>query len=385
MNMNRKITILGSTGSIGRQSLEVIDALGGRVTALTANKSIGLLEEQIRKYRPELAAVYDEACAADLRVRVADTDTRVVSGIDGLVEAASLPQADTVITAVMGMVGLKPTMAAIREKKRIALANKETLVCAGHIVMAAAREYGAEIVPVDSEHSAIFQCLEAGKPREVKRILLTASGGPFRGWSYDRLKTVKKGDALKHPNWAMGQKITIDSATMMNKGLEFIEAMHLFGVTPDMIKILVHPQSIVHSAVEFADNSVIAQMGPPDMRIPIQYALTYPDRAEGVARELDLLTVGTLTFEKPDPDTFKCLGLAMRCAGRKDAACAVMNGANEAAVDLFLRDKIGFTDIFEHVNEAVDRLGTMSAGTIDEVIAADGEARSLVYKGHLER
>lgn len=379
----KDVIILGSTGSIGRQSLEVIEALGGRVRALTANKNINLLEQQIRKFRPELAAVYDEAAANELKIRVSDVAVRVVSGMDGLIEAAALPGGDTVITAVMGIVGLRPTMAAIREGKRIALANKETLVCAGRLVMEAAEKYGAEIVPVDSEHSAIFQCIEGNSKKEIKRILLTASGGPFRGMILDQLEKVKKADALKHPNWSMGQKITVDSATMMNKGLEFIEAMHLFKVKPEQIKVLVHPQSIIHSMVEYTDNSVIAQMGPPDMRIPIQYALTWPDRMNGVSNELDFLKVGNLTFEEPDLNTFKCLDLAMKAANRavskNDGACAVMNGANEAAVGLFLQEKIDFTQIYDLVAGAVEKLGGVRADTVDEIIAIDTEARKFVY------
>ncbi len=377
--MDKDVIILGSTGSIGRQSLEVIEAIGGRVRALTANKNIELLEQQIRKFKPELAAVNDIEAANELAARVSDIPVRIVSGMDGLIEAASLPTAGTVITAVMGMVGLKPTMAAIKQGKRIALANKETLVCAGRLVMKAASEYGAEIVPVDSEHSAIFQCLEGNSQKEIKRILLTASGGPFRGYTSEQLKKVTKADALKHPNWAMGQKITIDSATMMNKGLEFIEAMHLFKVSTEQIKVLVHPQSIVHSMVEYIDNSVIAQMGPPDMRIPIQYALTWPGRTAGPANNIDFLKVGLLTFEEPDLNVFKCLGLAMYCAGRDDSSCAVMNGANEAAVDLFLQEKITFTQIYDLVSSAVDKFGGISANTVDEIIELDKKARSYVY------
>ena len=377
--MDKDVIILGSTGSIGRQSLEVIESLGGRVKALTANRNIDLLEQQIRKFKPELAAVNDEEAAKTLAIRVSDVPVRIVSGMEGLIEAASLPGDSTVITAVMGMVGLKPTMAAIKQGTRIALANKETLVCAGRLVMKAAGVYGAEIVPVDSEHSAIFQCLEGNSKKEIKQILLTASGGPFRGYTSEQLKNVTKADALKHPNWAMGQKITIDSATMMNKGLEFIEAMHLFNVTPEQIKVLVHPQSIVHSMVEYVDNSVIVQMGPPDMRIPIQYALTWPHRMVGPANNIDFLKVGSLTFEEPDLNVFKCLGLAMECAGRNDSSCAVMNGANEAAVDLFLQEKIGFTDIYDLVNEAVAKFGGILANTVDEIIELDKMARSFVY------
>ena len=283
----RKISVLGSTGSVGTQSLDVIEKLGLGVAALTANKSVDLLEKQARKFNPEIVGVYDEESAGILKQRLADTDIKVLSGMDGLIAAAEAESADTVITAVMGMIGLKPTMAAIRRKKRIGLANKETLVCAGRLVMAEAKKYGAEIVPVDSEHSAIFQSAAAGNKKDIKKILLTASGGPFRGKTYDEIKNMPKEAALKHPNWSMGQKITIDSASMMNKGLEFIEAMHLFGVKPRQIEVLVHPQSIVHSAVVFEDNSVIAQMGVPDMRIPIQYAITYPERTPSPASELD--------------------------------------------------------------------------------------------------
>ena len=378
--MKRSISVLGSTGSIGTQSLDVIEKLGLGVSALAANRNIELLEAQARKFSPELVAVFDEERASELEKRLSDTNISVVSGMEGLIAAAEIPSADTVITAVMGMIGLKPTIAAIRQGKRIGLANKETLVCAGNIVMAEAKKYNAEIIPVDSEHSAIFQSMAGGKRSEVKRILLTASGGPFRGKKYDEIKNATKEAALKHPNWSMGQKITIDSASMMNKGLEFIEAMHLFGVRPDQIEVLVHPQSIVHSAVEFSDNSVIAQLGVADMRIPIQYALTYPDRMPSPAKSLDLTALSALTFEKPDMDTFKSLKLAMDTAGRKDAACAVMNGANEAAVALFLQDKIAFGEMYECVSLAVEELGGMKADTIDDVLLADEAARKFVFE-----
>jgi len=302
--------------------------------------------------------------------------------MEGLIEAAETDSADTVITAVMGMIGLKPTMAAIRKKKRIGLANKETLVCAGRLVMAEAERYGAEIIPVDSEHSAIFQSMQGGRRNEVSKILLTASGGPFRGKTYDEIKNASKEAALKHPNWSMGQKITIDSASMMNKGLEFIEAMHLFGVTPEQIQVLVHPQSIVHSMVQFKDNSVIAQLGVPDMRIPIQYAITYPDRCDSPSDELDFFKIKPLTFEQPDLNTFKALDLAMKIANRDDAACAVMNGANEAAVELFLHDKINFGQMYEDVSAAVEALGEMRADTIDDILKADSLARQFVYERH---
>lgn len=380
--MNRSISVLGSTGSVGTQSLDVIEKLGYRVSAIAANRNIDLLEKQARKFFPELVAVYDEDCAQILKERLSDTGISVVSGIEGLIDAAEIGSADTVITAVMGMIGLRPTIAAIRKGKRIALANKETLVCAGNIVMAEAEKYGAEIIPVDSEHSAIFQSMSGGGKDEVKRILLTASGGPFRGMSYDQIKHAPKEAALRHPNWSMGQKITIDSASMMNKGLEFIEAIHLFGVKPEQIEVLVHPQSIVHSAVEFCDNSVIAQLGVADMRIPIQYALTYPERTEACAGELDLTKLTGLTFERPDLNTFRSLKLAMDIAGRKDASCAVMNGANEAAVALFLQDRIKFGDMYDCVSLAVDELGTLSADTIDDVIRADAKARDFVFERH---
>ncbi len=380
--MKRSISVLGSTGSVGTQSLDVIEKLGYRVSAIAANRNIDLLEKQARKFFPEIVAVYDEECAQMLKERLSGTGISVVSGINGLIAAAEIGSADTVITAVMGMIGLRPTIAAIRKGKRIALANKETLVCAGNIVMAEAEKYGAEIIPVDSEHSAIFQSMSGGGKKEVKRILLTASGGPFRGMSYDQIKNAPKEAALRHPNWSMGQKITIDSASMMNKGLEFIEAIHLFGVKPEQIEVLVHPQSIVHSAVEFCDNSVIAQLGVADMRIPIQYALTYPERTVSPAEALDLTKLSGLTFEKPDTDTFKSLKLAMDVADRKDAACAVMNGANEAAVDLFLHDRITFGEMYECVRLAVEELGGMSADTIDDIIDADAAARKFVFERH---
>ena len=378
--MERRISILGSTGSIGRQSLDVIKMHGYKVQALTANRNADLLEAQVREFRPKVAAVFDEEAAKDFKVKVADTDTKVLSGMDGLIEAAAIDGADTVITAVVGTVGLRPTLAAIREKKRIALANKETLVCAGRLVMAEAEKCGSEILPVDSEHSAIFQCLMGNKYKEIKRILLTASGGPFRGYTPEMLKTVTAKQALAHPNWNMGPKITVDSATLMNKGQEFIEAMHLFTVKPEQIKVLVHPQSIIHSMVEYVDNSVMAQMGNPDMRLPIQLAITYPDRLPSPETEMDFVAAKALTFQEPDGETFKCLPLAIECAGREDAACAVMSAANEEAVYQFLDGKIGFTDIYETVRAAVDAVGSMPADTIEDILAADTEARRFVRK-----
>ncbi len=374
--MQRSISILGSTGSIGRQSLEVIAACGMRAAALTANRDVGRLEEQARRFRPELAVMMDEQAAADLRLRLADTPVRVASGMDGLLEAASLPAADTVITAVVGMVGLRPTLAAIEAKKRVALANKETLVCGGELVMAAARRCGAQIVPVDSEHSALFQSLQGCRDRgEVKRLILTASGGPFFGWTRDRLEAVTPAQALRHPNWSMGAKVTIDSATMMNKGLEFIEAMHLYQMPPEKISIVVHRESIIHSLVEYCDNAVIAQLGAADMRIPIQYALTWPDRVPGPARELDLLSCGALTFAPPDPDSFPCLALALDAARTGGTAGAVLNGANEAAVGLFLEGKIGFLDIPRRVERAMEQVPAVQSPTLEDVLEADQAAR----------
>ena len=378
--MKKNLTVLGSTGSIGTQTLDVAERLGLTVTALTAGRNYKLMESQIRRFRPKIAAMADETAAKELEVRLRDTDTRVLSGDEGVIEAAKL-ETDTVVSAIVGISGLRPTMAAIEEGgRRIALANKETLVCAGHLFTEAVRKNRCELIPVDSEHSAIFQSLMSGKHGEIKRILLTASGGPFRKTPAEELKNVKKENALKHPNWSMGAKITIDSATMMNKGLEIIEAMHLFSVPAEKIEVVVHPESILHSAVEFCDNAVIAQLGTPDMRIPIQLSLSYPDRADNPESELDLFKIGSLTFERPDTERFKCLAIAESVAGRCDAAPTVMNAANEAAVALFLEDKIGFTDIPELVSEAVDALGALTARSIEEVLRRDMETREFISK-----
>lgn len=378
--MSQIISVLGSTGSIGTQTLDVAAQCGFQVAAITANRSIDKLEKQARRFRPELVAAYDESAAAELRIRLADTGIRVASGMEGLIEAATLPGADTVVTAVMGMIGLRPTLAAIDAHKRIALANKETLVCAGELVMARAAQEGVEIVPVDSEHSAIFQCLQGCADRgEVKRLILTASGGPFFGWSRERLQSVTKADALKHPNWSMGAKITIDSATLMNKGMEFIEAMRLYHMPPEKIQIVVHRQSIIHSLVEYCDNAILAQIGSADMRLPIQYALTWPHRTKAAATELDLFSCPELTFQRPDPETFRCLGIALECAKKSGTTCAVMNGANEAAVDLFLHDKIGFLDIADLVEHALAVVPAQSAEHLDAVLEADRAAREAVY------
>ena len=378
--MSQIISVLGSTGSIGTQTLDVAAQCGFQVAAITANRSIDKLEEQARRFHPELVAAYDESAAAELRIRLADTGIRVASGMEGLIEAATLPSADTVVTAVMGMIGLRPTLAAIDAHKRIALANKETLVCAGELVMARAAQEGVEIVPVDSEHSAIFQCLQGCADRgEVKRLILTASGGPFFGWSRERLQSVTKADALKHPNWSMGAKITIDSATLMNKGMEFIEAMRLYHMPPEKIQIVVHRQSIIHSLVEYCDNAILAQIGSADMRLPIQYALTWPHRTKAAATELDLFSCPELTFQRPDPETFRCLGIALECAKKSGTTCAVMNGANEAAVDLFLHDRIGFLDIADLVEHALAVVPAQSAEHLDAVLEADRAAREAVY------
>ena len=379
--MSNCISLLGSTGSIGRQSLEVIAACGMTVASLTANRDVERMEAQCRQFRPRLAVMMDPAAAADLRTRLADTSIRVASGPEGLVEAATLEEADTVLTAVVGMVGLVPTLAAVRQGKRIALANKETLVCAGELVMNGADQYGAEIVPVDSEHSAIFQCLQGSRDRgEVKRLILTASGGPFWGWDKEAIASATVEQALKHPNWSMGAKITVDSATLMNKGLEFIEAMRLYRMPPEKISIVVHRESIIHSLVEYCDNAVLAQLGVPDMRLPIQYALTWPARTEAVAKPLDLLTCPPLTFHVPDYEAFPCLSLALEAAKTGGTATAILNGANEAAVGLFLAGQISFGEIAKRVERALAQVPVDQSPTLEDVLEADKEARQAAGK-----
>ena len=374
----KNIVILGSTGSIGTQTIDVLDSIEAQVCAISVNTNIQRAEQQARALHPSLVAVYNEEKAKELKTKLADTDIRMVSGMDGLIEAATLPEADVVVTAVVGMVGLLPTMAAIEAGKAIALANKETLVCAGQIVMRAAREEGVPILPVDSEHSAIFQCLQGAAGNRINRILLTASGGPFFGMSREQMRHVTKEQALHHPNWSMGAKITIDSASMMNKGLELIEAMWLYDVEPDDIDIVVHRESIVHSAVEFEDGSVIAQMGNPDMRLPIQYALTYPERVPCKVPPLDLPRRHNLTFFAPDEEAFPTLGLARRAAAARGNLGAIMNGANEAAVELFLHDKIPFYRIPELVQAAMDNVEYLPEITIEDVLASDRAAREIV-------
>lgn len=374
------VSVLGSTGSIGRQSLDVIGRLGGiRVSALTAGTSVQKMAEQCRQFRPQLAVMATQEAAQALKAELDGQQIEVAWGEEGLLRAATLPAADCVITAVVGMVGLKPTLAAIRAKKRIGLANKETLVCAGELVMAEAEKYGAQIVPVDSEHSAIFQCLMGcGDKKEVRKILLTCSGGPFFGMEAEQLRRVTKADALKHPNWKMGPKITVDCATLMNKGLEVIEAMRLYRVPLEQVEVLIHRQSIVHSLVEFTDGAVMAQLGTPDMRLPIQLALTYPERVESPVERLDLTRCAALTFCHPDYEKFPCLALARDCAKRGGTACPAMNGANEEAVALFLADKIGFYDIYRLVAQAVEQVPFIQDPTLEEILEADRLARLAV-------
>ena len=373
--MTKTITILGSTGSIGRQTLSVADELGLRVAALTAERNVELLEAQCRQYRPGLAVLTDEAAAEELKVRLADMNIRVLAGAEALCEAAALPEADTVVVAVCGFAALRPTLTAIHEKKRIALANKETMVCAGQIMQAAARESGAEIIPVDSEHSAIFQCLMGCRDRaEVKRLILTCSGGPFFGKMREELVCMTKSDALRHPNWKMGAKITVDCATLMNKGLEIIEAMRLYDLPLSKVEAVIHRQSVVHSLVEFVDGAVLAQLGVPDMRIPIGLAMTYPNRAHNPAPALDLLTCGPLTFDAIDETAFPCFVLAKQAAQLGGTACTALNAANEEAVGLFLQDKIGFYDIADAV-EAALRLPVVQEPSLADIFEADRLAR----------
>lgn len=375
------IALLGSTGSIGTQSLDVCRMHGYRVVCLTANRRVDLMEAQIREFRPDLVSMMDPVAADDLRTRVADTGTKVLSGMDGLIECATYSGADTVLNAVVGMVGLQPTLAAIQAKKTLALANKETLVAGGHLVTNTAKAYGVDILPVDSEHSAIFQCLQ-GSPEKgaVKKLILTASGGPFFGKTLAELENVTAADALKHPNWDMGAKITIDSATMMNKGLEFIEAKWLFDMPIDAIDIVVHRESVVHSAIAYQDNSVIAQLGVPDMRIPIQYALTYPQRLPSPVQELSLVDYGKLTFYAPDYDTFRCINVCKDAIAAGGLRPAAANGANEESVRLFLNGKIKFTDISVLNRAAMEACPQVADYTLDDVLQADRAARDYVIE-----
>lgn len=376
------ISVLGSTGSIGRQTLDVASRLPIRVAALTAGTQVERMAEQCRQFQPRLAVMATQESASRLKEEIKDLPIEVQWGEQGLLQAATIPEADCVVTAVVGMVGLKPTLAAIRAKKRIALANKETLVCAGELVMEEAEQYGAEIIPVDSEHSAIFQCIMGShSPKEIKNVILTCSGGPFFGMKQSELLTVTRADALKHPNWKMGAKITIDCATLMNKGLEFIEAMRLYRLPPEQVKIVIHRQSIVHSLVEFRDGAIMAQLGSPDMRLPIQLALTYPERLECPVEPLDLLTCGELSFHAPDEDTFPCLRLAYEAARRGGTLGAVMSGANEEAVAMFLDGKIGFYDIYDLVYRAMREVPHVEKPTLEQILTADAQARQSVKRG----
>ncbi len=374
----KKIAILGSTGSIGTQTVDILPSIDAEVVALTTNRRINLLEEQARALHPKMVCAMDENAAKALKIKLADTDITVLTGMDGLIACAAESGADIVVTAVVGMVGLLPTMAAIKAGKDIALANKETLVCAGGLVMSAAKQYGVRILPVDCEHSAIFQCVRAANGNPIDKILLTASGGPFFGKKIEEMRGMTREQALAHPNWSMGAKITIDSATMMNKGLELIEAMWLYDMPPEDLEIVVHRESIVHSAVEFADGAVIAQLGLPDMRLPIQLALTWPQRVPCKVPRMSLAEVAKLTFYAPDYEAFPALNLAKHAASLKGDRGAVLNGANEEAVGLFLNDKIGFTDIAERVAYALDTIPYKKDIMLDDVLAADKAAREIV-------
>ena len=377
--MAQKLTILGSTGSIGTQALDVVDKRGYEVVALTASTNVAEIEKQIRQYKPKFAAMADEKAAAALKIAVADTDTKVLSGMEGVCECASLSEADTVLNSVVGIAGLRPTLCAIEQGKNIALANKETLVAGGELVMGKAKEKGVAILPVDSEHSAIFQCLQGmNKKDELKSIILTASGGPFFGRTKEELKDVTVAQALKHPNWSMGAKITVDSASMMNKGLELIEAVWLFDIAPDKVDIVVHRESIIHSLIEYNDNSVIAQLGEPDMRIPIQYALTYPERFESPVKKLNLWEHPNLTFYKPDYETFACLNLCREAITRGGLYPCIANGANEMANELFREGKIGFLQIADMVSLAMEKAVNTVGGSLEAILEADRNARELV-------
>ena len=379
LDLTEKLSILGSTGSIGTQSLDVAEKMGYQICALTANENVETLEKQIRKYKPEKAALVNEKAAKELKERVKDTGTKVLCGLSGVCECAAQTDADTVLNSVVGMAGLEPTLYAIKAKKKIALANKETLVAGGSLVTKTAAEYGVDILPVDSEHSAIFQCLQGmNKKAELKSIILTASGGPFFGKTAADLKDVTLEQALNHPNWSMGAKITVDSASMMNKGLELIEAVWLFGVSPDKVDIVVHRESVVHSLIEYVDNSVIAQLGVPDMRIPIQYALTYPNRFESPVKKLSLSDYATLTFYKPDYDTFRCINICRKAIEKGGLYPAIANSANEQANLLFRQGRIGFLQIAELVGAAVENGQSKENYSLDDVLEADKAARAFV-------
>ena len=368
----KNIAILGSTGSIGTQTLDVVRKNNDlRVVAVSAGKSVKKLEEQIREFHPLLAAVWDEKAAEDLKIRIADTTTKVVRGMDGLLELASMPESDILVTAIVGMIGIRPTMEGIRAGKDIALANKETLVTAGHLIMPMAKEYGVSILPVDSEHSAIFQAIHGEEKKEIHKLLITASGGPFRGRTTEYLKNVTVADTLRHPNWVMGQKITVDSATLVNKGLEVMEAKWLFDVDLDHIQVVVQPQSIIHSMVEFKDGAIMAQLGTPDMRLPIQYALYYPHRRYLDGDRLDFTKLHEITFEVPDMETFRGLPMAIQASREGGSMPTVFNAANELAVKKFLEEKIGFLDIYEIIAQSMDRHKKIAHPDLDEILSIE--------------
>lgn len=375
----KQIAILGSTGSIGTQTLEVVrNNPELRVVALAANSSVEKMEQQIREFKPVVVGMWTEQAAADLRDRIKDVDVRVVVGMDGLLEIACLPESQVLVTAIVGMIGIRPTIAAIKAGKDIALANKETLVTAGHIIMPLAKEYGVAILPVDSEHSAIFQSLNGEPAGRIEKILLTASGGPFRGRTRQQLEKVQVEDALKHPNWSMGRKITVDSSTLVNKGLEVMEAKWLFGVELEQIQVVVHPQSIIHSAVQYVDGAIIAQLGTPDMKLPIQYALFYPDRRPMAGKRVDFFELGSITFERPDTDTFTGLALAYRAAKTGGSLPTVFNAANEKAVALFLERKISYLQIPELIGEAMEHHRTVQNPGVEEILAAEVETYEYI-------
>lgn len=376
----KTISLLGSTGSIGTQTLDIVRNHPDRfrVCALSAGKNEELMERQIREFHPEIAVLYEEEAARSLRERVGDTSCRILSGMDGLIEAATMPGADLVLGAIVGMIGIRPVIAAVTEGKDVALANKETLVCAGHLIMPLAKEMKVQILPVDSEHSAIFQSLRGGAKGEAEEILLTASGGPFRGKKKEELESMRAGDALKHPNWDMGPKVTIDSASLVNKGLEVMEASWLFNMPPEKIRILVHPQSIIHSMVQFRDGAIIAQLGTPDMHLPIQYALSYPERIPLEGKRVDFFELGKLTFEEPDTDTFRGLALALKAAKKGGSLPTVFNAANEEAVRLFLEDRISFLGIPRVIEEAMDRIAFTENPSVDDIMEIEAETRKIV-------
>lgn len=375
----KKIAILGSTGSIGTQTLDVVrNHPELQVVALAAGSSVEKMEEQIREFHPMIAGMWTEEAAKDLRTKVSDLNVKIVSGMEGLLEIATMEESRVLVTAIVGMIGIRPTIAAIRAGKDIALANKETLVTAGHIIMPLAKECGVSILPVDSEHSAIFQSLNGEPSERIEKILLTASGGPFRGKTREQLANMKVQDALKHPNWSMGRKITIDSSTLVNKGLEVMEAKWLFGVDLDRIQVVVHPQSIIHSAVQFVDGAIMAQMGTPDMKLPIQYALFYPDRRPMQGKRVDFFELGSITFEKPDTDTFTGLALAYRAATLGGSMPTVYNAANEKAVALFLEEKIGYLQIPDLIGEAMEHHKTIQNPDVDEILAAEAETYEYI-------